>query len=63
MNLWDCLEQLVQEGKLKELLNHFSGRTEQTGLDPWKDAPSRPHLGTINVTFVALGRTNPLCPD
>ena len=52
-NLWDHLEQLVQEGKLKELLHHSSGRTEQTGLDPWRDAPSRPPLGTINVIFAA----------
>ena len=56
-NLWDHLEQLVHEGKLKELLHHSSGRTEQTGLDPRRDAPSRPPLGTINVIFVALGRT------
>ena len=56
-NLWDHLEQLVQEGKLKELLHHSSGRTEQTGLDPWRDAPSRPPLGTINVIFAASGKT------
>ena len=56
-NLWDHLEQLVQEGKLKELLHHSNGRTEQTGLDPRKDTPSRPPLGTINVIFAALGRT------
>ena len=56
-NLWDHLEQLVQEGKLKELLHHSSGQTEQTGLDPWRDAPSRPPLGTINVIFAASGKT------
>ena len=33
-NLWDHLEQLVQDGKLKELLHHSSGRTKQTDLDP-----------------------------
>ena len=55
-NLWDHLEQLVQEGKLKELLHHSSGRAEQTSLDPRKDAPSRPSLGTINVIFATLGR-------
>ena len=27
-NLWDHLEQLVQEGKLKELLHHSSGWME-----------------------------------
>ena len=31
-NLWDHLEQLVQEGKLKELLHHSSGQTER--IDP-----------------------------
>ena len=56
-NLWDPLEQLVQEGKLKELLHHSNSRMEQTGLDPRKDTPSRPPLGTINVIFAALGRT------
>ena len=55
-NLWDHLEQLVQEGKLKELLHHSSGQAEQTSLDPRKDAPSRPSLGTINVIFATLGR-------
>ena len=56
-NLWDHLEQLVQEGKLKELLHHSSGRAEQTSLDPQKDAPSRPPLGTFNVIFAAPRRT------
>ena len=55
-NLWDHLEQLFQEGKLKELLHHSSGRTEQIDPDPRGDAPLRPHLGTINVIFAALGR-------
>ena len=55
-NLWDHLEQLVQEGKLKELLHHSSGRVAQTGLDPQRDALSRPPLGIINVIFAALGR-------
>ena len=30
-NLWDQLDQLVQEGKLKQLLHHSSGRGSQTG--------------------------------
>ena len=33
-NFWDHLEQLVQEGRLKELLHHSNGQTEQTSLDP-----------------------------
>ena len=56
-NLWDHLEQLVQEGKLKKLLHHSSSRTEQTNLDPRRDTPSRPPLGTINVIFAAPRRT------
>ena len=42
---------------MKELLHHFSGRMEQIGLDPRRDAPSRPPLGAINVIFAALERT------
>ena len=56
-NLWDHLEQLVQEGKLKELLHHSNGRTKQIDLDPRRDAPSRPPLETINVIFATPGRT------
>ena len=55
--MWDHLEQLVQEGKLKDLLHHFSGWTEQTGLNRRSDDPSRPHLEMINVIFAALERT------
>ncbi|XP_030948221.1 uncharacterized protein LOC115972177 [Quercus lobata] len=49
---------LVREGKLKHLLHHSSGQAEQTGLDPRRDASSRPPLGMINVIFVAPGRTD-----
>ena len=42
---------------MKELLHHSSSRTEQTNLDPRRDTPSRPPLGTINVIFAAPGRT------
>ena len=30
-NLWDHLDRLVQEGRLKQLLHHSSGRESQTG--------------------------------
>ncbi|XP_030939933.1 uncharacterized protein LOC115964833 [Quercus lobata] len=53
---------LVREGKLKQLLHHFSGQAEQTGLDPQRDASSRPSLGTINVIFAAFGRIDS-CPS
>ena len=56
-NLWDYLEQMVQEGKLKELLHHSGGWTERIDPDPRGDAPPRPPLGTINVIFAAPGRT------
>ena len=56
-NLWDHLEQLVREGKLKSLLHHSSGQRNQTSSDSQKNALSRPPLGTINVIFATLRRT------
>ena len=56
-NLWDHLDQLVREGKLKSLLHHFSGQGNQTSSDSQKNAHFRPLSGTINVIFVAPGRT------
>ncbi|XP_065638946.1 uncharacterized protein LOC136071495 [Quercus suber] len=56
-SLWDHLDQLVHEGKLKQLLHHSSGREGQTGLEPRRDDSSKPHLGTINVIFAVPGRT------
>ena len=55
--MWDHLDQLVQEGKLKQLLHHSSGWASQTGPKFRGDASSRLPLGTINVIFVAQGRT------
>ena len=55
-NLWDHLDQLVREGKLKSLLHHSSGQGNQTSSNSRKNAPSRPPLGTINVIFAAPGR-------
>ena len=60
-NLWDHLDQLVRERKLKQLLHHSSGWGSQTGLEFRGDASLRLPLGTINVIFVALGRTGS-CP-
>ena len=56
-NLWDHLEQLVRERKLKHLLHHCSGRGGQTNLAFQGNAAPRPPLGTINVIFAAPGRT------
>ena len=50
-NLWDHLKQLVQEGKLKELLHHSNSRMEQTGLDPQKDTPSGSSLKLLVPVF------------
>ena len=52
-NLWDHLEQLVREGRLKHLLHHSSGRGGQTGATFQGNPASKPPLGTINVIFAA----------
>ena len=61
-SLWDHLDQLAREGKLKQLLHHSSGLGGQTTSRPERETPSRPPLGTINVIFVAPGRTGS-CPS
>ena len=61
-SLWDHLDQLVREGKLKQLLHHSSGLGGQTTSRFERETPSRPPLGTINVIFAAPGRTGS-CPS
>ena len=61
-NLWDHLDQLVGEGKLKSLLHHSSGQGNQTNSNSRKNAPSGPSLGTINVIFAAPRKTGS-CPS
>ena len=61
-NLWDHLEQLVREGRLKHLLHHSSGREGQTISAFQGNTASKPHLGTINVIFATPGRTGS-CPS
>ena len=56
-SLWDHLDQLVREGKLKQLLHHSNGLGGQTNSRSEREVPSRPLLGTINVIFSAPGRT------
>nr|XP_023895174.1 uncharacterized protein LOC112007103 [Quercus suber] len=56
-SLWDHLNQLVCEGKLRHLLHHTSGRGSQMNPESRRDDPLKPPLGTINVIFAALGRT------
>ena len=57
INFWDHLEQLVQEGRLKHLLHHSSGRRAQSSSAFQGNAAPKPPLSTINVIFAALGRT------
>ena len=61
-SLWDHLDQLVREGKLKQLLYHSSGLGGRANSGSKREIPSRPPLGTINVIFVASGRTGS-CPS
>ena len=61
-NLWDHLDQLVREGKLRQLLHHSSRLGGQTNSRSEREIPSRPPLGTINVIFAALGRIGS-CPS
>ena len=61
-SLWDHLDQLVCEVKLKQLLHHSSGLGSQANSRSQRDVPSRPPLGTINVIFAAPGRTGS-CPS
>ncbi|XP_023904826.2 uncharacterized protein LOC112016497 [Quercus suber] len=56
-SLWDHLDQLVGEGKLRHLLHHTSGRRTQISAESRRDDPLKPLLGTINVIFTAPGRT------
>ena len=56
-NLWNYLDQLVQEGKLRHLLHHSSGHQNQAPQEPRRDAALRPPVGTINTILAAPGRT------
>ena len=61
-NLWDHLEQLVREGRLKHLLHHSSGQGGQNGSAFQGNAALKPPLSTINVIFAAPGSTG-FCPS
>ena len=61
-NLWDHLDQLIREGKLKQLLHHSNELGGQTNSWSERETPLRPPLGTINVIFTAPGRTGS-CPS
>ncbi|XP_023885784.1 uncharacterized protein LOC111997887 [Quercus suber] len=57
-NLWNYLDQLVREGKLKHLLHHSSGYQGQTHQEPQRDTALGPPVGMINVILAAPGRTS-----
>ena len=57
-NLWNHLDQLVREGKLRHLLHPSSGHPSQTNQEPRRYISLRPPMGTINVILAALGRTD-----
>ena len=61
-NLWDHLDQIVREGKLKKLLHHSSGQRGQIDSGPRRDDFLRLPLGMINVIFATLGRIGS-CPS
>ena len=56
-NLWNHLDQLVREGKLRHLLHPLSGHLGQAMQEPQKDVSLRPPMGTIHVILAAPGRT------
>ncbi|XP_065629003.1 uncharacterized protein LOC136067293 [Quercus suber] len=55
-SLWDHLDQLVREGRLRHLLHHSNGRGGQVNFESEKRDSTKPPLGTINVIFAAPGR-------
>ena len=55
-NLWNHLDQLVREGKLRHLLHPSSGHLGQAVQKPRKDVSLRPPMGTIHVIFANPGR-------
>ena len=57
-NLWNYLNQLVREGKLKHLLHHSSGHQGQTHRKPQRNVALKPLAGTINTILATPGRTS-----
>ena len=55
--MWDHLDQLIREGKLKQLLHHSSGLEGRANSGSEREIPSKLPLGTINVIFAIPGRT------
>ncbi|XP_075661508.1 uncharacterized protein LOC142631261 [Castanea sativa] len=55
--LWNHLQQLVKDGRLKQFLYWPNRQGDSAGSGTQGNASSRPHLDTINVIFVAPRRT------
>ncbi|XP_075649776.1 uncharacterized protein LOC142620262 [Castanea sativa] len=55
--LWNHLEQLVKEGRLKQFLYRPNGQGNHSGAVNQGSTSSKPPLGTINVIFAAPRRT------
>ncbi|XP_075665704.1 uncharacterized protein LOC142635435 [Castanea sativa] len=60
--LWNYLEQLVRDGRLKQFLYRPNGQADHTGSGTQGNTSSRPPLSTINVIFASPGRTSS-CPS
>ena len=56
--MWDHLDQLVREGRLKQFLYHPSGHGGKARLESQRDASSRAPLGIISIILAAPGRTS-----
>ena len=56
-NLWNHLDQLVREGKLRHLLHPSSSHLGQAMQEPKKYVSLRPPTGTIHVILAAPRRT------
>ncbi|XP_075655106.1 uncharacterized protein LOC142625313 [Castanea sativa] len=54
--LWNHLEQLAKEGRLKQFLYHPNGQGSHSSSVSQGNNSSRLPLGTINVIFAAPGR-------
>ncbi|XP_065615629.1 uncharacterized protein LOC136061593 [Quercus suber] len=56
-NIWNYLDQLVREGRLKHLLHHSSSQQGQTYKEPRRDKAMGQPAGTINVILAAPEKT------
>ena len=60
-SLWDNLDQLVRERKLKQLLHHSSSLGGQANFGSQRDIPSRPPLGNYQFYLHCI-RQNRIMP-